>query len=236
MNGTSLLQLLQSTLGGRILDQTYALQLMNMSRNWVQNKRNWMCMRFADSSQSVPAGNNSGDPVSLATGFMGFLDPGMNGGYGGIQLFNGTQWARLTEVPLEMSNVYRNQFGYFCIDYAQGLLYVLGLCAQPYTVYQFITKDLGDITANSSWSQFPARYAPILPLRSAARWRKGASFDDMNAENAADNDLEVKEMLGDMIKWDTRLQIGASENQDYGSSKHGNGWWWGNGGYGYPYP
>lgn len=204
-----------------------------MARNRVQEKRNWMCMRFADSSQTVQAGNNSEIPVKLASGFMGFLDPGRNGGYGGIQLFNGTQWARLTEVPLEMKNSYYNQFGHFCVDYAQGLVYILGLCPQSYTVYQFITKDLGDITASSTWSQFPSRYAPILALRAAARWRLGTSFDDMNANNAADNDREVRDMFDDMVKWDARLQIGASENQNYGHTG-GNGFWWQNNGYVYP--
>jgi hypothetical protein len=217
MQGSALITLLTSKLGGRTLDQTYALQLLNIERNKIQEKRNWACMKSMDNSQSIGSGNNYASPINLPTGFMEYLDPERNGGYGAIQLWDGISYVQLTEVAPEMQLTYQSSFGHFWVDLPNSKVYILGQSPKAYTVYQFFKKDLGDITTNTSWSQFPSRYHPSLPIRAAARWRLGTSTDDLNAENAIDNDNEVKEIINDMIMWDANKQLAASDNIDYGT-------------------
>lgn len=232
-NGQILLTNLTGTLNGRVLDQTYGLLLINRSRNRVQEIRNWKCMIAVDTSQTAASGNNYSVALNLPTGFMNFVDPERNGGYGRIMLFDGVNFVPLDEIAFELKAAFQNVFGKFAVDYANSKFYILGMTPRNYTVYIFFKQDLGDITLNTFWSQFPARYHHILYMRSAARWRLGTSIDDLNAENAADNDSEVKEMLNDMISWDTNLQLGATENIDYGRGRYGRNH--GPNGYRYPY-
>lgn len=221
MNGNALItNYLTPTLGGRSLGNTYSLALMNMSRNRIQENRNWVCMRAVDNSQSISAGNNSANPIALPSGWMEYLDPEINGGYGAIQLWDGTSYVQLTEVPPQMALTYKNRFGHFWVDIANNLVYILGQCPKAYTVYQFFKKDFGDITMNTSWFPFPSRFHPIIAIRAAARYRLGTSIDDLNANNAADNDKEVKGMLDDMIMWDAGKQLAISENLNYSHKNH----------------
>ena len=227
MNGQQLIDnVLTPTLNGRTLDPNYALFLFNQRRNRIQEKRNWVCMKSSDSSQTINAGNNSNNPITLPAGFMEYLDPEMNGGYGAIQLFDGVSAVQLTEVPPEMQVTYQNSFGHFWVDLPNNKVYILGNCPKQYTVYQFFKKDLGDITLTTSWSQFPTRYHAILGIGASARWRLGTSIDDLNAENAIENNKEFKEIYDDMVMWDTNKQLASSENLDYGGRGRGryNGW------------
>ncbi|CAM5999298.1 unnamed protein product [Sphagnum balticum] len=135
---------------------------------------------------------------------------------GSVLLFNGNNDLQdITEVPLEATLNYYNDYGRYAVDYSGGNMFFMGLIPTTYTLYRYFIADYGDITLTTTWKHVPYRFANMLAFYTAARWRLGTSWDDIAARNADDNYKAAQELYQAMDDWDTELQIASYNSVDY---------------------
>lgn len=215
MNGQAELDLLTQILGDEAPNQAYMLQLIQISKMKIQAKRPWKVLSTYDNSQTVSGGNTYLIPFQIPTNFYRYLGESTLA-QGSIVLFDGYDNLHvLTEVPIENILFYRNQFGFFAVDYGAGVFYICGIVPGTFKIYQYFIQRTDPITLTTSWQKFPAEYHPILAFDAAARWRLGTDYDEIASNNANDNVKMVTEILDAMTAWDTELAISAINSIDY---------------------
>lgn len=217
MNGQQILNTLAGLLGSEVIDPVVGLSLVNVARVIFQEDRPWEILKKTDDSVTVPAGLNPNNPLTIPADFARFIDDKNE-----IILSNGTTINyRLRQAPLESKLLYQNQFGWFVMDEANGVFYILGQVPQQLTVYFNYISDPGDITLTTQWGNFPVRFHKILPPICAAMYRLGVDYDSLNARNAADNELRANKLFTAMVNWDTNLALAAVQQTDPAAKYHG---------------
>ena len=128
MNGTQLYQLCVSILGGEKPNQSYFLQLFNLSKMMIENginpalgqdagSRPWKVLSVKNTAQTVTVANTYQVPFDLPADFQRYLGESSLS-EGSIVLFDGNNNVQyLTEIPIEEILNYKNEFGRFAVDY-----------------------------------------------------------------------------------------------------------------------
>lgn len=210
MTGQQLLDLTTSILGGEEIDQTFGLQMLNIVRGVIEGKRPWQVLKKVDSSVTITGANTYTTPLTAPSDLRYYI------GDGSIQLFDGTNIPDIcTEFPFEEQLLRKNNSLEFCVDYGALTFYIMGVIPRSYTVYQWYISDPGDITLNTEWLKFPARFHPALAYELAAMWRLGTDYDDVAARNADDNARRADMILKGAYTWDTKLTLTAVRNVEY---------------------
>lgn len=225
MTGTELYNLLTSILGNVEMDETYALQLMNTARMYIELRRPWQVLKKVDTSQTISTATTYTTPITIPSDFRRWLKEGSVMAFNSAQ--NDKEW--LMQVPFEDQITYKDTFGYFYTDIGASKLYVMGTPPKTYTLYQFYIADYGDIATGTSWQKFPSTYHPILAFEAAAMERLGTSYDDVNARNANDNARRSDMIYKAMAKWDAELALSSVNSLDYPdrslyAPRQGRGW------------
>lgn len=217
MNGQAILNTLAGLLGGEVIDPVQGLYLVNSARVIFQEDRPWEILKKTDDSVTVPSGLNPNNPLKIPSDFARFIDDKNE-----IILSNGTNIIyRLRQAPLESKLLYQNNFGWFVMDEANGVFYVMGQVPQALSAYFNYISDPGDITLTTPWGAFPVRFQKILPFICAAMYRSGTDYDSLNARNAADNELRSNMLFKAMVNWDASLALAAVQQTDPAAKYHG---------------
>lgn len=222
MNGTALYNLFVQILGDERPSQTLFLQLINNEKAILEMKRPWKVLSVVDNSQTVLGSNTYQTPFTLPADFVRLLgDSSLS--EGSVVLYNAgaNNFEYLTEIPIEQILMYKTNFGRVAVDYANGLFYITGVVPGSYAIYLYYIKFTDDITLLTSWTNFPARFHPILAYRAAARWRLGTDYDDVNARNADDNEAMAQRIEAAMFEWDQELALSAVNAIDYRGNSDG---------------
>jgi len=205
-----MVNLVTAVLQGEAPSQVFILQLLNTEKNIVENLRPWQVLKKLDTSVTVQATNTYTNPLPLPADFSKFLLEGT------MQLFDGVNDTQnISQVPFEARLTYRTAFGRFLADYANNQFFLMGLIPKAYSVYLWYIKSTPQITLGTTWTSFPPQYQAMLAFRTAARWRLGTDFDDVNARNADENGRTADMILQSMETWDTDLAISAINSVDY---------------------
>jgi len=214
MNGQEIFTLVKQILGGGTgeypLSETLFYSLLGIAKSNIEGMRKWMVLRTTDTSLTAQAGNNWNTAITLPTNFKRLTVDGI------IKLYDaGTgHKIKLYEVPLEKKLEYKEQFGFFSIDYSTNSLYIYGNVPQAYTIWlPYIIKN-ADITSSTTWLKF-SDYSAILAFEVASIHRAGIDYDDQNARASTRNSYDKGEILKSMMTWDSALQLSSCQNEDY---------------------
>lgn len=217
MNGQAILTNVSGLLGNETIDPVQGLFLTNIARVIFQENRPWQVLKKTDNSQTVQAGYNPNTPIPIPADFSRFIDDKNE-----IILSDGNNTVyTLREAPLEQKLFYEKQFGWFVMDLANNVFYVMGIVPQTLPAYFNYISDPGDITLITSWGAFPARFHKMLPFITAAIFRLGTDYDSINARNAVDNELRSNMLFKVMIDWDTNMALAAVGQTDPAAKYHG---------------
>ena len=215
MTGQQLIDLVTSILGGEAPDDTYILALLNLSKTQYENKRAWKVLVSRDITKTVNGSNTYTTPFALPDNFKRYLGESSLT-QGRLILFDGSNNVQyLTEIPYELILDYKDIFGYFAVDYANQQFYITGIVPGTFTIYQYYIKKTAQIAVGTSWTNFDSDFHPILAFDTAARWRLGTDYDDVNARNADDNMRMANNLYEAMASWDAEMAISAINNLDY---------------------
>lgn len=227
MNGQALIDQITSILGGEQPNPVYLLQLINLSKDKIEmginpakpetaGSRPWKVLSVNNHALTVTGSNRYTASFALPADFLRYLGESTLF-QGSIVLFDGNNNIQyLKEIPIENVLYYKDQFGFFAVDYANNLFYIMGIVPGTFTIYQYYIKTTDPITLVTTWQNFPSRYHAILAFDTAARWRLGTDYDDVAARNADDNVKMVDGLFHAMESWDTELAISAVNGIDYG--------------------
>jgi len=216
MTGSQIIALTNSILGNEELDETFALQMINVIKNTIQLRRPWQVLKKKNTSVTVNGSNAWDTPHAMPSDFLRWIKDGE------LQLFDGTNYPQIaTEVPFEDSLEYKNESFRFYCDYGALEFYITGIVPGSYTVYQWYIYNPGEITADTEWLRFPAIYHPILAYELAVMWRLGTDWDDVNARNADDNARRADMLYKAMELWDTNMALSQIRNIEYPQNKQG---------------
>lgn len=222
MTGNDLYNLLSNILGGENIDNTFALQLINIARLDLEQRRPWQVLKAKDTSQTSLSGQNITTPYSLPTPttpssatpyLMRFL---LEGAIRLINTANVNQIISLREIPFENQLDYQGQQCFY-VDYAARMFYILANIPGTYTIAQFFIADFGDITNSTTWIGFPSRFAPALAFQAAARYRLGTDYDDIAARNADQNFQTAEVVYKSMTLWDANISQQVANNRPFGA-------------------
>lgn len=218
MNGQELVDLITSIMDGESPDSSYLLQLINLSKLQYENDRSWKVLIAKDSSLTVTGANTYTVAFDCPANFKRYLGESTLT-QGMMRLFDGANNIQyIYEIPFENILEYKDQFGYFAVDYANKQFYITGIVPGNFTIVQAYIKKTDPITLETSWSNFDSDYHPILAFDAAARWRLGTDYDDMNQRNADDNEKLALGIFSAMKSWDSEMAISALNNIEYPSN------------------
>jgi hypothetical protein len=214
MNGSDFYTAVQSLVSGFSIDTTLFYQMLNNARIRRELQRPWMVLRKYQYSQTINAQSFSSifppaAQATIPTDFQFFTRDGE------ITLYNNNnQWETYLEVPLNLAIPYMQDSNKFFMDYNAGIIYFCGNIATSYTIFLQYQANLGDITANTTWLNFPSWAHMILAYDVAAMYRLGIDYDDINARNADQNNRDAQLMMGALIAWDDNRQRSATTRMD----------------------
>ncbi len=189
-------------MGGRTLGDTPFYQLINSAKNRREARRAWMKLRTRDTSNSVTSATTFATSFALPTRFLRFY------GKTPIQLVSGTSVIKLEERPLEALDELQTQPGFFCVDYANSLIYLTGSWNQSYTMKIYFCQKSPDIDAATEWV-FPSEFHPMLAFDVALQEKGDISYDDINERMAKYHGKSVADIESAMILWDAGLQTAS---------------------------
>jgi hypothetical protein len=198
--------------GGASIGETLFLQLLNLAKALIEQRRPWVLLRNTDTSKTVTTSNTWQTAIDLSTiaRFNRFYgeDP--------IQLFDGnSRIQRFRQVPWNMRLQYKDTANTFVYDEANKTLYLNGTVSFSGTLYIDHIKDTADITSAeaSTWS-FPSWSHPILGFYAVAMHKGGIDYDDINARMAPENRAQANEILKALENWDNEKALQAQQNID----------------------
>lgn len=195
MTGAELKTMTESILDDTV-DDVLFYQLLNVSKNRIEDERPWMFLRALDSSLTATAGDNSTTSRALPTLWRRTY-----------KLMVG-KYQQYEQVPFDEQHTWRYSSNRFCVDVANSVYYLLGNIGVADTIYHYYIKATADIDSAGSWNA-PSRFHPILAYEVAGYVMMGVDADDVFARMAPENKATAQSLKSSMESWDTQLQIDA---------------------------
>lgn len=181
-------------------DATYLL--MQSEQEKLENERDWMVLRNLDTSITVTASDDWTTAKTLPTNFVSarkvYVGSEQNDPY--------------IQISMDQALQYKNQTGYYYIDYAQMKIHFTGVHSQTYTVYLYYKKSMGNITAGTETFPWPGNRATVIGFRMAQHHKGGIDGDEVNFQMTPEQARQYKETHNALIQWDTNLQLKALGN------------------------
>ena len=210
MKGSDFYTAVQSLVSGFSIDSVLFYQMLNTARIRWELMRPWMVLRTYQYSQTLSPGPAPmvmppSASITIPTDFQFFTRDGE------ITLYNNNnQFETYTEIPLDLAIPYLQNANVFFSDYNAGKFYFCGVIDQSYKAFIQYQANLGDITATSTWINFPTWCHMLLAYEVAAMYRLGLDYDDINARNADRNIIDAKQLYAAMVSWDDNRQRSAT--------------------------
>lgn len=200
MTGADIKTMAEEILGGDTVNDTFFYTMLNVAKNRLENTRPWMYLRKLDSSQTASIGNGYNTSKALPTDWRRTH-----------KLYLG-QDLRLVQKPFDEQHLYRNHSGYFVVDVANMVYYLLGNIGRADTLYHYYIKKSPEIATGTSWVA-PEEFHPILGFEVAGYIQVGVDADDIFARMAPENKAQAMALRTSMEAWDNNLQGDAQNNQ-----------------------
>lgn len=198
-------------LDGRTMDDTLFGTLLNVAKNKVEMARPWVVLRNEDSSQSIPSGTVYTTTFTLPTRFASpYPVKRSNGESTALVLVSGTDVQILKEIPWAQRLEYQQTYGYFAIDYANGVYCVTGPTPKTYTAYWSYIKFSASLDADADVWVFDTRMGQniggSLLAYMVAAMEKARDYDEVNMANIALYAPEAAAMVSALNMWNSNLE------------------------------
>lgn len=206
MTGAQLKTICTIFLGGVSLDETFFYQLINMHKDLLEMKRDWMILRNFDNSITFSSSDDYTSTKSLPTRFLRIYAPydANSRNQTGVYIVDSTgSKTPLKPIPFARRYDYKDVDGYFYIDIANNKIGRTGTTAG--TLHIFYLKGSPEITSSVEWN-FPSFSHPILAYEVAIEQKGGIDWDRVNANQVPFNKETVKSINSGLALWDARLQ------------------------------
>lgn len=190
----------EEILGGDTIDETFFLNVLNSVKDRLEDERPWMYLRKLNSSLTASVGNNYSTSKALPTDWRRTY-----------KMLVGTDLL-LVQKPFDEQHIYRNHSGYFVIDVANSVYYILGNISRADTIYHYYIRTTPELTISDS-PVFPERFHKLLAFEVAGYIQLGQDADDIFARMAPENKAQAIAIKNSMLSWDNQLQGDAQNNQ-----------------------
>ncbi len=207
MDGATLYTLNTNLLGGNAIDEDLFYQLLNMAKNQREMMRDWMKLRYIDSSISFASSDDYTSTKSLPARFLRtytFTD--QRGELRGPYIVT-SAGSKVELQPIKFAERYddKDTEGYYYIDVAAGKIGRTGTTAG--TLYLPYLKGTADIDSGTSWGLPPADgFGALLAYDVAIEQKGGIDWDTVNANQVPYNRSKMMQLDSNMATWDARLQ------------------------------
>ena len=197
-------------LDGTTLDEDLFVTFANIAKNQLEAERAWMILRKIDSSQTVSGADGITNTKSLPTRFLRTFRVNRPSGYQtAILLRTGDSMRYVSEIPFGTQHENKDNPDLFFIDHSGSTFAFTGTRDQSYTVYLNYIQGTVDFTSDGddedeTWG-FPSRFHPVLGFLTAAYYKSGVDYDDINARMAGANFSAGVALHDAMIQWDQEL-------------------------------
>lgn len=200
MTGDTLKTMAEEILGGDTIDETFFYQTLNVVKNRIEDSRSWMFLRALDSSRTATLGQNYTISIPLPTAWRSTYK---------LMVGNDMEY---TQAPFDLQHLYRYSGRYYVVDVANNVYYLLGNVGRADTIYHYYLKTTDDVAAATE-PVWPSRFHPLLAFETAGYIQLGVDADDIFARMSPENKNQARMLRESMEAWDTRLQLGAQNNQ-----------------------
>jgi hypothetical protein len=212
MTRNQMLDLTTQLLGGFVLGADDFDRLLLIAQVKYELKREWQILKKIDDSILITAANSYLTLNTLPEDFIRLTSDNPVKLYGAAgDVLNCKQ------IPMEQRLSYKNNFGYFYLDYAQNKIAFTGSPQGTYTAQLSYLYKPADINENTLWA-FPGWCHAILPYDIAVNYKGGIDYDSISESQARYNQQELDEIWDFMVDWDCKLQTqaldGLERNQD----------------------
>lgn len=197
---------LTEILDGEQLSETLAISLFNVAKNRYESIHQLRFLLTEDSSQTRSSGDSYTTAKTLPSNFASM---GM-GQEGEPTLYIGENLQPYRQAAFEDRRLYKDRGGFFIIDIGAGQFFLTdnasaGATGTIYLPYFQTSTDL--TTLPDSFSRWPERFLPLIAFTSAAMFRGGTDFDDVNARMKDENRYAAQVLLDAMLSWNAKLTI-----------------------------
>ena len=214
MDKADIRTLVTEILDGNEIGETLFDALLDVSQALREGYRPWVILRKEDATQSVSAGNTFETEKDLPSDFRNWytdLPINTTDSQGNVQ-------SRLTEIPIQRKNEYKDAPDKFYCDYAAGKLYICGSFSEARTIRQYYKLKGVLVSADDAneWI-FPSEYHKILAFDVAVMYKLGIDYDVINNMQGDNNAAVANRLMDAAVEWDDELARGALIGQNYGA-------------------
>ena len=213
--GAQLGEFITSLNGGASIDATLLNTLIDSAKTIIENERDWMVLRKIDTSKTVTTSNTWQTALDLST----ITDLSLFYGDYPVRLFDGTNRIEYyRQIPWDRRLEYKDVSNTFCYDESTKNLYINGTVPFAATVwlnYVMLTAEIDvENTSTTIWSQFLARFIPLLGFYAIGIHMGGIDYDTITARMAPNNLSFMNTLKNSMMTWDDKKQLSSLEGND----------------------
>lgn len=209
MDGQTLIELLSSFLDDEVINEAFALQLLNLAKDNIEMRRPWMKLRKFDDTLSFLSSDGYSDFKDLPESFL------MTYGDTPLKLISGSDVTRFRETPMEDRDSNRDNFGTFYIYHNQNQLAINGGLSKGYNATLYYVGKSDDITTSNTWI-FPQMAHPLLVIEALKIYRGQVDFDEINARMTGEGYATAEVMERTLDMWDAQLQVRSRRGKTKG--------------------
>lgn len=208
------------------IDVTLLTVLVDTAKTILEGERPWVALRRTNTSKTL-TGNTEGQTVDISdiTDLQSFFSEYP------IRLYDGDNridWFQ--QIPFDRRLDYKDVSNTFCYDKYNETLYFNGKVAFSGTLYLNYIAETANIDLESEsdvWTQFPARFLPLLGFYAVGIFKGAVDYDSINRQMLPENRETMRALKMAMEKWDDDLQQNEMEHNDptnyLGGGFHRNG-------------
>jgi len=191
--------------------------LVDNARTVIEEERPWMALRKTDSSKTVTTANTWQTAIDLST-ISDFSRFYMNQDGVVIKLFDGNsriQYIRLKAFDQRLE--YKDVSDTAVYDANAKMLYINGTVSFAGTLHipYMATSPAIDLALETAvWTNFPARFLPVLGYYAIQIWKGAIDYDSINREMLPENRATFTALKDAMIRWDNEMQLNALQSND----------------------
>jgi len=215
--GEQLYDFLTQLNAGATLDIDLATTLVENGKAILEEERDWTVLRKVNTSKSVTTANTWQTAIDLST-ITDLSKLYVNQDGIAVKLFDGgdrIEYYRLKpfDQRLEWKNV-----SYTChYDENAKILYLNGTVPFSGTLYipYVASSPAIDLESTSAiWTNFPARFLPILGYYATGINKGGIDYDSINRQMLPTNAATLSALKEAMTKWDDSKQLATIQSND----------------------
>jgi hypothetical protein len=197
-----------------IISEDLLSVLVDNAKTVIEEERPWSVLRKTDTSKTVTQSNTWQTAIDLST----ITDFSRFYGEEPIRLFDGDNLVQYYHrKPTDRRLEYKDVSHTFIYDDNSKNLYLNGSVPFSGTLWinHIITADDIDIASSDPvWTEFPARFLPIIGFYAVGIHKGAVDFDTINQQMLPTNWDTFNALKNAMEKWDNELQYSMIETND----------------------